>query len=275
MMTYQEFNFNIYSTHFYGQYWQPSKTKAIILLVHGMGEHATRYTESVIPKLTENGFGVIAFDQFGHGKTSGKRGHCPSFEAVLKSVEKVQEKALAIFGNKPLFLYGHSMGGNVVINYVLRKKHSFAGVIATSPFLQLAFQPPAIKLFVGKLLQKIAPAITMGNELDPNDVSRDNTEVQKYMNDPLVHDRISPNFSITFIETGKWAIENANKLQTPTLLLHGTDDKIIDYKGTQEFSNNSNTTTLKLYEGGYHELHNDLCKEEMLTDVVNWLKKQL
>jgi len=275
MMTYQEFNFNSYSTNFYGQYWQPEETKAVILLVHGMGEHATRYTDFVIPKLTENGIGVIAFDQFGHGKTTGKRGHCPSFDAVLESVEKVQEKAIAIFGNTPLFLYGHSMGGNVVINYVLRKKHSFKGVIATSPFLQLAFQPPAIKLFVGKLLQKIAPSMTMGNELVPSDLSRDNIEVQKYIDDPLVHDRISPNFSITFIETGKWAIENGEKLQTPMLLLHGTSDAIIDYKGTQEFSKKSSAATLKLYEGGYHELHNDLCKEEMMADVVNWLENQL
>jgi acylglycerol lipase len=115
----------------------------------------------------------------------------------------------------------------------------------------------------------------MGNELDANDLSRDKIEVDKYINDTLVHDRISPNFSLTFIETGKWAIENAHKLKTPLLLLHGTSDKIIDYKGSQEFANNANITTLKLYEGGYHELQNDLCKEEMLQDVVNWLNSQL
>ncbi len=115
----------------------------------------------------------------------------------------------------------------------------------------------------------------MGNELNVNDISREKIEVDQYVNDPLVHDKISPNFSLTFIETGKWAIENAGKLQTPMLLLHGTDDKIIDYKGTQEFANNSDKATLKLYKGGYHELQNDLCKEEMLQDVVNWLNSQV
>ena len=167
------------------------------------------------------------------------------------------------------------MGGNSVINYVLRKKTTLKGLIATSPFLKLAFVPPRIKLAVGKLLQKIAPSITMGNELDANDISRDKIEVDKYINDPLVHDKISPNFSLTFIETGKWAIENAHKLKIPLFLLHGTSDKIIDYKGTQEFSNNADNTTLTLYEGGYHELQNDFCKEEMLQDVVNWLNSQL
>ena len=270
-MTHKEFNFNIYKTDFYGQIWEAKNTKGVVVLVHGMGEHATRYTSSVIPKLLENEYSVVAFDQFGHGKTSGKRGHNPSFEAVLESVTKTIEKAKNTFPNKPIFLYGHSMGGNVVINYTLRKKHNLKGVIATSPFLKLAFEPPAIKLAIGKILQKIAPSITMGNELDANNISRDKVEVQKYIDDPLVHSKISPNFSLTFIETGKWAIANASKLQMPMLLLHGTDDKIIDYKGTQEFTNNSERATLKLYKGGYHELHNDLCKEEMLQDVVNWL----
>ena len=91
------------------------------------------------------------------------------------------------------------MGGNVVANYALRKQHNLKGIVATSPFLKLAFTPPAIKLFVGKIFQKIAPSLTMGNELDANDISRDKTEVEKYKNDVLVHHKISPNFSITFI----------------------------------------------------------------------------
>ena len=273
-MMHKEFNFHIYQTNFYGQYWQAKNTKAVIVLVHGMGEHSGRY-KHVAKKLNENDFSVVAFDHFGHGKTTGKRGHNPSFEAVLESVSKTIEKAKALFPDAPIFLYGHSMGGNTVINYALKKKHDLKGIIATSPFLKLAFEPPKIKLAVGKLLQKIAPSITMGNELDANDISREKIEVDKYINDPLVHAKISPNFSLTFIDSGKWAIENASKLETPIFLLHGTGDKIIDYRGTQEFANNSDKATQKLYENGYHELQNDLCKEEMLEDVVNWLNSQL
>jgi len=272
-MKHQEFNFNIYNTDFYGQYWEPATTKAVIVLVHGMGEHSTRYVDYVIPRLTENNFGVIAFDQFGHGNTTGKRGHCPSFGAVLESVDQVIEKAKSVFGAIPLFLYGHSMGGNVVINYALRKDHNLKGIIATSPFLKLAFKPPAWKITLGKFMQKIAPSITLNNELDSNDISRDVIEVQKYNNDPLIHDKVSPNFSLTFIETGKWAIENANQLKAPLFIAHGSGDKIIDYKGSVEFSNNSEKTTHKIYENGYHELHNDLCKEEVLFDIVYWLNQ--
>ena len=273
-MTHKEFNFNFYKTNFYGQIWEAENTKAVVVLVHGMGEHSGRYNH-VAEKLTENNFSVVAFDHFGHGKTEGKRGHNPNFEAVLESVTRTIDKAKEEFPNKPIFLYGHSMGGNVVINYTLRNQHHLKGVIATSPFLKLAFQPPAIKLAVGKLLQKIAPSITLGNELDANHVSRIKAEVEKYKNDPFVHDKISPNFSITFIATGKWAIENAANLKTPMFLLHGTEDKIIDYKGTEAFANKSDKATLKLYEGGYHELQNDLCQEEMLQDIVLWLNSKM
>ena len=268
------FNFTFYDTIFYGQYWQGNTTKAVVVLSHGMGEHSNRY-KHVAQKLTDNGFAVVAFDHFGHGKTGGKRGHNPSFEAVLESVAKVIEKAKSIFPNKPIFLYGHSMGGNTIVNYVLRKTHDLKGSVATSPFLKLAFDPPAVKLFVGKLLQNIVPSLTMGNELDVNAISRDEEKVKSYIQDPFVHSKISPNYSIKFIETGDWAIENAHKLTIPMLLVHGTKDRIIDYRGTEAFVKNSKHAKLKLYEGGYHELHNDLCQEEMLQDVVDWLNSQL
>ncbi len=273
-MTHKEFNFDYHKTTFYGQYWQPEKVEAVIVIIHGMGEHSGRY-KHVAKKLTDNNFGVIAFDHFGHGKTSGKRGHNPNYNAVLESIVKLIDKAENIFNKKPMFLYGHSMGGNAVINFALRKSNTLKGIIATSPMLKLAFQPPAWKLTAGKLMQKIAPSITLPSELDASHVSRIKNEVDKYINDPLVHDKISPNFSLSFFDAADWAIQNASKLKTPMYLLHGTDDKIIDYKGTEAFSKNSNQATLKLYKDGYHELHNDLCAKEVLNDIVDWSKSQL
>ncbi len=218
----------------------------------------------------------MGYDQFGHGKTTGKRGHNPNFDTVLTCVTEVIIKSKKLFNGVPLFLYGHSMGGNVVLNYVLRRKHPFKGVIATSPFLRLAFQPPALKLAIGKLLYKITPGLTMSNELNPNDISRIPEEVAAYVNDPLVHDKISPNYSIKFIETGQWVLDHASELKVSTLLLHGTGDKIIDYKATKEFANNSNgVASIILFEGGYHELHNDLCRDEILQNITNWINKQL
>ena len=275
-MTHQEFNFQVSNTLFYGQYFIADNTKGVVILVHGMGEHSGRYTDFVIPKLLEKKLSVITYDQFGHGKTEGKRGHNPNFEAVLTCVTTITNKAKEIFDDVPLFLYGHSMGGNVVLNYVLQKEHSFKGVIATSPLLRLAFKPPAWKLTIGHIIQKIAPSITMPSELDANGISRDPSEVKKYRDDSLIHDKISPNYSLTFFKTGQWAIENAHLLNTPTLIIHGTGDMITDHKASKEFVENTNgMASLELFKDGYHELHNDLEKEKFINQITNWILKHL
>lgn len=273
-MTHEEFNFTFHNTNFYGQSWIAAKTKAVVVLVHGMGEHSSRY-HHVAQIFTDHNYSVVAFDHFGHGKTSGKRGHNPNFEAVLESVKLVIAKAKKRFPKTPIFLYGQSMGGNVVLNYALRRKTKLHGVIATSPFLKLAFEPPAVKLFFGKIIQKIAPSLTMGNELIVDHLSRDQKEVQKYVDDPLVHNKISPNYSLVFFDTGEWAIANASKTKIPMLVMHGDQDKITSPLGSEEFVKNSKTGSLKIYKGGYHELHNDLCKQEMIQDMLAWLEAQL
>jgi alpha-beta hydrolase superfamily lysophospholipase len=272
----EEFTFNLYNTKFYGKYFQPENVKAVVVLVHGMGEHSKRYERFVIPFFNQNSIGVIAFDQFGHGLTEGKRGHNPGFEAVLDCVDLMIMKAIEVFGEKPVFLYGHSMGGNVVINYTLRRDNNLEGIIVTSPFLRLAFSPPGWKLFLGKMLQKIMPSITMGNELDIEAISRDKNEVELYKNDPLVHDKVSPNYSIVFMKTGEWAIQNAHKMNIPMLLMHGTGDKLTSWKASEEFKDKANDNVeLHLFKDAYHELHNELNKEEVVEKMTTWMNKIL
>lgn len=273
-MLHQKFDFKIHNTTFFGQYFEPKTIDAIVILVHGMGEHSTRYVDFVIPKLNENNLAVITYDQFGHGKTQGKRGHNPGYTYLLDTIELIIEKAVNLFGNKPLLLYGHSMGGNLVLNYAIKRKHVLKGVIATSPLLNLAFQPPKWKLLAGRILGKIMPSITLPSELDATAISRDTSEVEKYINDPLVHDKISPNYSISVFDAGNWVIENASKLATPTLVIHGTADQITDYKASEKFvKNNHQKAEIVLFENGYHELHNDLEKEALIATLIEWIQK--
>jgi len=271
----KEFKLNSYGCEIFGMHTHPVKTKAVIVLVHGFGEHSGRYADKVIPMLMSSGLAVFAYDNIGHGKTTGKRGHCPSYDALLNILSDVIAKAENIYPNVPLFLYGHSMGGNLVLNYAIKRDVNLAGIIATSPYLRLAFQPPQWKILLGKLMLNIFPSITMPSGLDPKGISRIHEEVEKYKNDPLVHDKVSPMYSFPIMDAGEWAIENAFRLNDCTFLLHGTADQIIDYKATEEFHQNSTKTTLKLIEAGFHELHNDLCSNEMLEEISNWLKVRL
>lgn len=271
----ERFTFNCFDTNIHGQCYKTEVVKAVLVLVHGFGEHSGRYHENVIPALLDCGLAVVTYDNIGHGKSGGKRGHCPSYKALLDILEDVILKAKSLFPEKPLFLYGHSMGGNLVLNYALRRKTLIEGIVATSPYLRLAFKPPKWKMAFGRMLLNLYPSLTMPSGLDPKGISRIPDEVEKYKSDPLIHDKVSPMFSFPIMDAGQWVIDNAGRHEVDTLLLHGSGDPIIDSHGTEEFHNNSNKTEFQLFEGGYHELHYDLCAQEMLQVVQNWFRQRV
>ncbi|MFC4722071.1 alpha/beta hydrolase [Geojedonia litorea] len=268
----QQFTLNVHNTKLFGQYWQSMVVNRVVVLVHGMGEHSSRYERFVIPELLTQGYAVVAFDLFGHGKSNGKKGCVPSYEALLEAIHVTINAAENLFPNTPVILYGHSLGGNLVLNYALKRPHNLKAVIASSPFLRLAFHPPKWKMILGKLLLKIAPSVTMPSELDVSAISRDEDEVIRYVSDPLVHDKVSPMYTFPVIAAGKWAIKAAKTLQTPTLLLHGTGDRITDHKASIEFCNETNYAHLVVFDDGFHELHNDICKNEFMESILSWLK---
>ena len=276
-MTHQPFNWTQNSTELFGQYWKIDGAKGIVAIVHGMGEHSSRYADFVVLKLNAAGYSVIAFDQFGHGLTKGKRGHCPNYEAVLDSVENLLKKSDEFLGaDLPVFLYGHSMGGNVVSNFIIKRDSKIKGAVISSPMLKLAFYPPAWKMIAGKLMRNIYPAFQEVTGLDATAISRNPRAVEKYINYPLVHDKITVNFSLPFFEAGDYAIEHADKIKVPAVVIHGTADKLTDYKGSEAFAKKAgDKVALKLYKDGYHELHNDTVQNEVLADVITWLNQQL
>ncbi|WP_411030549.1 alpha/beta hydrolase [Spongiimicrobium sp. 3-5] len=258
----------------FGKFIQPQVIKGVVLLVHGFGEHSGRYDNNIVPMLLQSSLAVVSYDNIGHGKSDGKRGHCPSYEALLDILDILIVKTETIFPDTTLFLYGHSMGGNLVLNHALRRTANYKGIVATSPYLRLAFKPPLWKMVLGKAMLKLMPSFTLPSGLDPTTISRIPEETESYKTDPLVHDKVSPMFSFPIMDAGEWAIANAHNLQTKTLLLHGTGDRLIDHRATVSFHKKASTTTLQLFEGGYHELHNDLCKEAMMKTVESWLQQQ-
>lgn len=276
VMSRKEFEFQVENTLLHGQYYQPKKAVAVIVLVHGMGEYSRRYERVVVPRLLDSSIAVISYDQFGHGKTEGKKGDNPGFSYVLDALDDVISIAKETFPKLPVFLYGHSMGGNVVINYALRRKERLKGVIATSPFLKLAFEPPAWKLFFGKLIANVYPALTMPNELNLDFISKDQQEIEAYKNDPMIHDRVSPRYSIDFMKSGEWALENAENLKLPMLLCHGQKDKITSAEASRRFAENAgNRVTFIPFPEGYHELHHDNERQELFNILIDWIKKQI
>lgn len=274
--THQEFTFKVANIELYGQLWKPKDIKAILLVVHGMGEHSGRYRTHFAQKFLKANIAIISFDQFGHGKTQGKKGHTPGYSYNLDTIDQCKKIARKEIGNFPLFIYGHSMGGNLVANYILKKDNDYIASIISSPMLRLAFTPPAWKLKVGALLQNIYPAFTEKTGLNANHISRNNEAVKKYINDPLIHDKISINYSLPFFKAGEWAITNAKQLNKPTFIVHGTGDNITDHKASIQFAKNAgDKAKIKLYKDAFHELHNDLCSKEELTDILQFIQSFL
>jgi alpha-beta hydrolase superfamily lysophospholipase len=254
----------------YRQTWEPEANFAgTVCLIHGLGEHSGRYPH-VAAALTDAGFRVDAIDLRGHGRSGGPRGHSPSFEQTLDDIGLLLSKAIP---GQPLFLYGHSLGGNLVLNYALRRPGGLTGVIATGPWLQLKEKQSGLKLTFGRLMAAIIPRLKMNNGLDANDLSHDPTVVQAYIDDPLVHSFISARQAIDTIDAAKYALEKCRQFRLPLLLIHGADDPITDPAGSEAFFATAGTgdKTLRIWPGLYHEVHNEPEKEGVLHLITSWL----
>jgi len=259
----------------YARGWAPQGiAKAAIMLVHGHGEHVARY-DHVAAALTDKGYAVLGFDLRGHGKSAGTRGHTPSYNALMDDIASFSIQTDHRYAGLPRFLYGHSLGGNLVLNYALRRKPDLRGVIATGPWLKLAFEPPASQVALGRMMNGIAPGFIQHSKLDTKGLSHDQVVVDTYNNDPLVHDKISARLFVAIYESGLWALEHAAEFPLPLLLMHGSADPITSAKASQEFAQKvGNKATLKIWDGLYHEIHNELEKTEVFNIMLDWLGKQ-
>jgi alpha-beta hydrolase superfamily lysophospholipase len=257
----------------YAQGWQPDSPQAVIALVHGLGEHCGRYAH-LAAFLNQAGYAVLAFDLRGHGKSEGARGYVASYAAVMDDIAHLLAEASQRYPNRPCFLYGHSLGGNLVLNYALRRRPKLTGVVSTSPALKTAFEPPAWKVTAAKVLCNVLPGLTMPNGLELAALSRDPQVIQAYSNDPLVHDKLSTRLGWDTLQNGLWALEHASEFPLPLLLVHGEADRITSAQASREFAAKAGKCcTLKIWPGLYHETHNEPEKDQVFAYLLEWLKK--
>jgi len=252
------------------RYDTASAPEAMMLLIHGLGEHAGRYSDWA-KRFTDSGVGLRMFDLPGHGLSEGKRGVMPCYEKLYDMIDS----ELALIKNEypgvPLFLYGHSLGGNIVLGFIVRRRPVINGAIVTSPWVRLSKQPSTIKKILSALLYIIMPDIPVSSGLDSSFISHESQVVKDYNEDPLVHGLISPRL---FHEAGKAAsdiLNNGETIDLPLLLVHGRDDMITASSGSVEVASLVPRAILKLWDGGYHELHNEPLKEDHFALIREWM----
>jgi acylglycerol lipase len=173
-----------------------------------------------------------------------------------------------------MFLYGHSFGGNVVLNYVLRRQpQDLAGTIASAPWLRLPFAPPKAQVIVGKIVRSLYPSLQQNTNLDATAISRLPEEVKKYQADPAIHGKITPALFFSSYEAGLWAIETAANWHTPLLLMHGTADRLTSFEGSKDFAAKAKgDVTFKAWEGLFHEIHYEPEREAVFSTTIDWIK---
>ena len=247
--------------------------RANVVLVHGLGEHSARYRH-VAERLAAFGFRPCLFDLRGHGRSEGKRGHIGSYEELL-------DDAAAVFAEfardgTPTFLYGHSLGGQLAINFATGRKPAIAGLIIASPWLELAFAPRFWKLWLAQLAVRCWPRWTQQTEVRPERLSRDPAFLSSLPDPELIHHRLSAHMYFELVAGARRARDNAATMEAPLLLVQGEADPITSVEATRAFFKNAQSPdkTLLLYPGGLHETHNDLDRETVLRDVVEWLDRR-
>ena len=254
---------------------RPPQYKGIICIVHGFGEHGGRYPH-VADFFNKNGFATLRIDNRGHGQSGDKRGHAPRFDSYLDDIEVFLNYAKSNYDNVPMFLYGHSMGGNLTLNYVIRRQPTILrGLIVTGPWIRLAFEPKPILITLGKLMRSIYPTFTQDSGLVVEHVSRDKAVIEAYQKDKFVHSKITASAAMAMTDSAAFLDTYAGKMPIPTFIVHGTDDKLIAQAASEEFAKRVANVNYKKWVGLYHEVHNEPEKIDVLNGILDWINTQM
>lgn len=272
------FSFTIRSSDglsLFAREWRPEESpRGLVCLVHGIGEHSGRY-DHVAAALGRAGVALLGFDHRGHGRSQGQRGHTPSYDTIMDDIGGLLAEGARRYPGLPTVIYGHSMGGNFTLNYVLRRRPRLAGAVVTSPWLRLAFQPSRVKVRLGRLMYRVWPSFAQHADPMEDAISRDPAMLEQRAGDPLVHDWVTPKLFFDTYDAGLWALEHASEFPLPLLLMHGTGDRITSWEASREFAARAHDCTFRAWEGFYHETHNEPEGAQVIAAIVAWVAQRV
>lgn len=257
------------------RHFQISKPKGTVVLVHGIGEHCSRY-DDFSNFLASQGFEVYLYDQRGHGKTPGLRSYAESISALVNDLFEFAKWVKGKINHQNFYLMGHSFGGQVAVNFLSAHPKLFKGAILSSPNIELAMEVPWLKRFLGSLISQVLPSLSIPNDVNPKLLSHDPEIVQAYQKDRLVQRKITLRLGNEILENLKLMPALAEDVKVPIFIFHGSEDKITSPQGSKNFYDllKVKDRIFKLYRGFFHETLNEVGKKEVYQDVVDWLNKR-
>jgi alpha-beta hydrolase superfamily lysophospholipase len=256
--------------------WQGgSSAGCALLILHGLGEHGGRYRH--LAQELDGQFDVFyAMDQRGHGRSGGLRGYSPNFDRFLLDLKEVIAEIQERERGKKLFLLAHSFGGLVALEYLLKEKTvPFHGAIISAPLLGVTLKVPGYKKMLGEILGRTLSRVQLTNEINPAFLTHDPRVVEAYVNDRLVHDKITPRLYLDMTAAMEWTKAQTGPLACPTLFLVPGQDRVVDAEASLAFYNGLkfNQKELREYPEMYHEPLNETNRKKVFEDIKKWLKQ--
>lgn len=253
--------------------WTAPGPRAALLVAHGLGEHAGRYS-TLAADLVARGVSVYAPDHRGHGRSPGKRGHVRRFAELVDDLEAFRRHVAAgLPPGLPVFLLGHSLGGLVAIRHL--EEHpgaGWAGAVLSAPLLGVALRPPAWKTSLAGLLSRLLPALRLSNGIDAADLSTDEVVVAAYRADPLVHPWITPRLYTEIQAAMRLAVERRDRIRVPLLLVVPGDDRIVLAEATETFARGvAGEVEVRRFPGFRHESLNERERRAVVAGIAEWM----
>lgn len=264
-------------TRLKGRWWRCRNPRALLVIAHGFGEHGGSYAHVADELIGAHSVDVLAVDFRGHGRSPGRRGVIRRYDLFIDDLRSVinwasrQEKGL------PLFLLGHSNGGQVSLRLMIEGVRQVRGLIVSNPAIRIHLEVPKAKILVGKVLRAVAPWVTLSSGSPTSDLTRDARMRISLENDPLRHNRINPPFYFGMVEGEKYLLVNAGRLNVPLLMLLGGNDPVIDPSTSREFFGKvaSRDKSLLIYPDMLHEPLNEIGRDRVVLDVVRWIEQRI
>ena len=264
-------------TQLFYQTWMPdANPRAILSIIHGVCEHSDRYT-NLVNYLVSKGYGIASFDLRGHGRSSGKRGHIHSWNDYRSDVKAFLDLLLSTHPSSPCFIFGHSLGALIVLDFIIHSKNGLSGAILSSAPIEPAGVTKPHLIAIARLMSRLWPAFPVALNLNPSDISRDSSIVDAYMNDPQVFRKVTARWGTESMDTLAAVKFKASEIQLPVLFIHGGADPLHTVDGVRQYLQKINypDKDLIVYPGSLHETHNDQDHLKVAGDIEQWLAAHL
>ncbi|MGF1486339.1 MAG: alpha/beta hydrolase [Prochloraceae cyanobacterium] len=255
----------------YYQSWHPSeRSRGIFVLIHGLGSHSDIFS-NLVQKLVTLDYAVYGLDLRGHGRSAGQRGYINSWDEFREDLQIFLELIRTTNNNLPIFLVGHSLGGSIVVDYILDRPENISGAIALAPALGKV-GVSQFKLKLAKILDRICPRFFLKTGIDPVNYTRDKTLIKKYQQDPLIHHVATARLTAECFKVQKKIYKQKNSLKIPLLILHGGGDVITYPSASRKFIKKANLkyVEFKEYPEIAHDIQNDPDRELVFKDICDW-----